>query len=154
LTCGAGHRLDWSVAIPRAEPSTARVPMVAGGMIRWKDSPDVIEGDHRPRRVARRRRWRRRGRMESFRKKHRRTAHMDDLRKLLAAGAAQAPPSPCIGSRQNAGYSRPEPDIYREYGLEDGQGCKDISDAVWPLQHAKTGNKLLIQKQKSPRHRA
>ena len=52
--------------------------------------------------------------LEQLPEKHQPRAHMDDIKKLLAAGCQPAPPR-CIWPRQNAGYS-PAPIRWRSIG--------------------------------------
>jgi hypothetical protein len=61
--------------------------------------------------------------LEQLPEKHQPQAHMDDLRKLLAAGCQPGTVSLHLAQAKCRLFPDRDPlIIYREYGLEDGQG--------------------------------
>ena len=61
--------------------------------------------------------------LEQLPEKHQPHAHMDDLRKLLAAGCQPGTVSLHLAQAKCRLFPDRDPlTIYREYGLEDGQG--------------------------------
>jgi len=61
--------------------------------------------------------------LEQLPEKHRPRAHMDDIKKLLAAGCQPGTTALHLAQAKCRLFPGHDPlEIYREYGLEDGQG--------------------------------